>query len=283
MKSILVPTDFSPYTARAFSYAIQIAQKAQAPLTILHDYHVPIVNQQRPVDNIQALLAAIEPIASDQFIAKVQNTHTPEILETVEFEYLYTANLTVDTIIEMTEAEQYDLLVVGAKKQNALRKMFFSSSVEMMIDKVKNTAILAVPENANYHKIEQIAYSTRLQTPISILEQLKHLKDIFNSRLQFIHVIAEETRSYKKKRSDFIGRTNSVIGKSNFQLVEINHKDVEETLLKYLATKPIHLISFVERPQKALLDKLFINSIAKKMAAEAPVPVLVFRAWEDEV
>jgi nucleotide-binding universal stress UspA family protein len=43
MKKILFPTDFSPLSLNAFSYALHFAKSSNAEIIILHVYDLPIV------------------------------------------------------------------------------------------------------------------------------------------------------------------------------------------------------------------------------------------------
>jgi len=42
-KNILVPTDFSPNADRALEYALELARKLDATVTVLHVYEIPVL------------------------------------------------------------------------------------------------------------------------------------------------------------------------------------------------------------------------------------------------
>ncbi len=234
MKNILVPTDFSPYTANAFSYALQMAHQSNALLTILHDYHVPVINQFNHIANIYALLEAIEPIASDSFIEQIKTIHSDEMLENIRFNYIYDANLTIDTIIELTKKEQFDYLVVASKKRNALRRLFFSSSLAAIINQVENCAVLAVPENAFYKKIQFISCATKLKLQTPAFEQMKMLQKMFHTPIYFVHVVSDSEKSDNNaKKQAFRQKVGEMLEKSKFYLTEIRHNDMEDACLLY--------------------------------------------------
>jgi len=278
MEKILVPTDFSPHTAKAFNYAIQIAYKTNATLTILHDYHVPVIHQLAPNARLLALLEAIEPIASDHFIADINRIHSPEILENVRFNYLYNKDLTIETIVNLTEKGVYDLLIVTAKERNALRRLFFNSVVTNLIKKVKKCAILAVPENAKYANIRQIAYCTKLQPLKETFAYLKETANTFCAAIHFVHVF-KSSKGLQEKINHFNQKAQKTLLNIPHQLHLIKDDDQEDAILDFLHQNnhQTDLISFVERTEKEGLSRFFINSIATKMASEAPVPVLIFQ------
>ena len=277
MKNILVPTDFSPYTANAFNYALQMAHQSNALLTILHDYHVPVINQFNHIANIHALLEAIEPIASDSFIEQIKAAHSDEMLENIRFNYIYDANLTIDTIIELTKKEYFDCLVVASKKRNALRRLFFSSSLAAIINQVHHCAILAIPENANYQNIKHIACATKLKLQTPTFEQMKTLYHMFQTPIHFVHVVSDSEKSDNKaKKQAFKQKVGETFQKNKFFLHEITHNDMEDALFEYIETQKVDLLCLASHPKKALLARLFSSNIIETLTADADIPIMIF-------
>ena len=277
MKNILVPTDFSPYSASAFNYALQIAHRGNALLTILHDYHVPVINRLNYTSNIHTLLEAIEPIASDSFIEQIKANHSAETLENIRFNYIYDANLTIDTIIELTEKQRFDYLVVASKKRNALRRLFFSSSLAAIINQVQHCAVLAVPENAAYHSISHIACATKLKLQTPAFEQMKAIHLMFQEPIHFVHVVSESEKSDNKaKKQAFRQKVGETFKKSKFYLHEIVHSDMDDALFEYIAAKKVNLLCLAAHPEKALLARLFSSNIIETLTTDADIPIMIF-------
>jgi nucleotide-binding universal stress UspA family protein len=277
MKNILVPTDFSPYTANAFNYALQMAHQSNALLTILHDYHVPVINQFNHIANIHILLEAIEPIASDSFIEQVKAAHSDETLENIRFNYIYDANLTIDTIIELTKKERFDYLVVASKKRNALRRLFFSSSLAAIINQVAHCAVLAIPENAVYQKIKFVACATKLKLQTPAFEQMKVLQEMFHTPIHFVHIASDSEKSDNKaKKQAFRQKVGEMLKKNKFYLTEIRHNDMEDALFEYIEKQKVDLLCLAAHPEKALLARLFSSNIIETLTADATIPIMIF-------
>ncbi len=49
MKTIIIPTDFSPVATNALHYAIDMAKKINASLLLLHVYQVPVSYSDVPI------------------------------------------------------------------------------------------------------------------------------------------------------------------------------------------------------------------------------------------
>ena len=49
MKTIIVPTDFSPAATNAMNYAVEMSKAIDASILLLHAYHVPVSFTDVPV------------------------------------------------------------------------------------------------------------------------------------------------------------------------------------------------------------------------------------------
>jgi len=61
MKTLIVPTDFSPVSINAMNYAADMALNIDASLLLLHVYQIPVTFTEVPVVNI-----SLEEIRKDQ-------------------------------------------------------------------------------------------------------------------------------------------------------------------------------------------------------------------------
>lgn len=115
MKNILIPSDFSVESAVAFNYAVQIAHLTEAKLTLLHAYHVPVFGSvENSGSSLASLLDVTADIASTAFTEAIKKAHSPEILESLKFEYVHTPKFNVQSIIELHETHFF---FTGAKRR----------------------------------------------------------------------------------------------------------------------------------------------------------------------
>jgi Universal stress protein family. len=59
MKTIIVPTDFSPVAANALKYAIDMANDIGAQIILLNTYQVPVSYSDAPISPVSTILSKI--------------------------------------------------------------------------------------------------------------------------------------------------------------------------------------------------------------------------------
>ena len=60
MKNLLVPVDFSDYAHNACLYALHLASRDKAKVTLFHAYHIPIVDPLMPSEYLSDLAESAE-------------------------------------------------------------------------------------------------------------------------------------------------------------------------------------------------------------------------------
>lgn len=293
LQTLLVPVDFTVHTARAVNYAIQIAQKSGAVITILSSDH----QQAETEDNLLHLLNVADELAHHHFSDIIQQIHNKETLGKIKAQYHYVPSVEADVVIDEVKKKDFDLLVVSAKKRamfnelsagnfikDFFRHLFFGNTLETLIATPLPCPLLIVPETCPYAEIKHVMYATNLEANEYTLQKLQRFTDAIGTFIDFVHIITEETRSYPKRLQHFTAKANELFGLANYALVEINHDDVDEALAKYLRTHTeTNLVAMVERTNKARLDTWMVNSITRQMAYKAPVPVMILHDTADEL
>ncbi len=271
--NILIPTDFSPHTANALAYAVQIAEQTKAQLHVLHAYHVPIINQNAWTP-VQTLVERSAKIASIQFSNQLKKGLSNIDLSNVSFKYHSTKHIEARSILQTVKQQNIDFLVLGTQASPPLLKVLFGNEVEHVIDRSKNCTILAVPERATYRSIQEIVYATSLNAPEGTLAQLRNFARLFGATVKFVHILEEKTRSYTKRLHHFKQKVQQVFERNTYKIITVESPYIDTALNNYVLQHGIDMVSMVERP-KNILDRLFINSITKKMAFDSTVPVLI--------
>lgn len=293
LQTLLIPVDFTIHTARALNYAIQIAQRSGACITVLSSNH----KQSEADDNLLHLLEVADELAHHHFSDVIQKIHPRKALAQVKARYHYLPKITAELVIAEVKANAYDMLVVSAKKKaffnellagnfwkDVIRHLFFGNTLETFIATHLPCPLLIVPETCQYAHIEHIMYATNLEANDYSLQKLHTLTSAINAFTHFIHVINEETRSYNKRYKAFCQKVDAILGHKKYEVVELNQPDVEEALAGYLRqNRHINVIAMVERVNKAHIDNWLLNSLTREMAYNAPIPVLILHDTADEL
>ena len=126
VKTILLPTDFSPYSDAALEYASLLAAEYGAKLHILHVGNdsaaymagyggftqVPDLPERIEREN-RALLQGISPTATG-----------------VEFEHHYLNGIPEKKIVELADQEKVDLIVMGTHGRSGVSRLLMGSVAE---------------------------------------------------------------------------------------------------------------------------------------------------------
>ncbi len=293
LQTLLIPIDFTIHTARALNYAIQVAQRSNACITVLSSDH----RQSETEDNLLHLLNVADELAHHHFSDIVQQIHSKESLAGIRAMYHYLPNITSEAIIEEVNKQHFDLLVVSAKKKgwfselsagnflkDTIRHLFFGTTLENLIATALPCPLLIVPETCRYTNIERVMYATNLSANERTLQKLQGFTHAIGAFTNFVHVVIEETRSHNKRLAGFSQRADAILGKEQYDLVEINHSNVDDALSEYLKQHPeTNLVAMVERTNKDRLDRWLLNSVTRRLAYKSPVPVLLLHDTDDEL
>jgi len=129
-KPILVPVDFSPHAQAALLYASKLSSCTQLPILVLHVVHDP---GEMPGYYAKAakkkFLLRVEDLAEEMlndFLAEVRHMH-PEDKALQEAESMLVLGIPVTRILEVIEARQAAMVVMGSKGEAGLKHLLMGS------------------------------------------------------------------------------------------------------------------------------------------------------------
>jgi nucleotide-binding universal stress UspA family protein len=129
-KHILVPTDFSEYADHALDYAITLAQKLRARLTLLHIIQLtPMTMGDMYGYSLEADLEAMESEAQRQMQALLNRVHQ----EGLESETAIVQGVPFQMIVDMAESQDIDLIVIGTHGRAGLTHALMGSVAEKVV------------------------------------------------------------------------------------------------------------------------------------------------------
>jgi nucleotide-binding universal stress UspA family protein len=153
IRRILAPTDFSETSQTAVRYALDLAQKTNARVTLLHAYTLPVY--PAGVDGaafIPSFTALAEPVRMaeaeiGELVARLGPTKVVLDSRTV-------AGPPADAIIQMARDEAFDLIVMGTHGRTGLRHLLLGSVAERVV-RTATTPVLTICHRAADHSTER--------------------------------------------------------------------------------------------------------------------------------
>ncbi len=126
----LVPLDFSEHAEKALDYAIELASKVPAHLTLLHVIHtmplgVTDMEASLPYSHFQEMEADIAQ-AMDTYLQRVQAAKLQGEVKTVH-------GVPFQEIVEHAKAGNVDLIIIGTHGRTGLRHVLLGSVAEKVV------------------------------------------------------------------------------------------------------------------------------------------------------
>jgi nucleotide-binding universal stress UspA family protein len=281
MKTILVPSDFSPNASSALQYAIHVAELMQARLVVFHCYQVSftIITQAKTEEETDLLIKQDIAISTAKLQTQVKNAYQESGINEVPATTIVGVErnpFVVEKTLEVAKQHRADIIVMGTHGAAGLKKLFFGSNTSNMISR-SVIPILAIPENYTFKKVNTIALASDLEDTEVELSKVVPFASAMDARLDIVHL---------DYGLDALGHKEQTIAK----LVENNpYKKLrlimqkatpEHTLLKQLRKyldeqKPEWLVMFTR--ERSFWDKILLRSKTEDMANFLPMPLLSFK------
>jgi universal stress protein A len=127
---VLVPLDFSTYAEQALDYAIALAQKLQARVTLLHVIQPPaVVNVKGGLWPTSTFLQDLEAAVTrdmEGYLARVTAAG-------LEGEMVVVHGVPFQEILDTAKARQVDLIIMGTHGRTGLTHVFLGSVAERVV------------------------------------------------------------------------------------------------------------------------------------------------------
>lgn len=273
MKNIIVPTDFSENANNALSYALSMATRTGAKVTLLHVYHLPPSNSTAFRD-----IAPILKQDAEQDLARLTNQiKSNPHYSNVAYETIAKRghlSIELNTLAKQSHA---DLIVMGTKGASGLSEIFVGTNTATVIEDTK-CPVMAVPERAVYKDISRILYATDYKDcDFDSINRLTEIASVFNATILMLHV--SRNSSTTAKENDLIDAFAEKVKQKityphiSYRLVESS--DVLVGLNSTIQSMDIDLVAMTTK-KRGFFESFFNNSITKKMSYHTNIPLLAF-------
>lgn len=277
MKNILLLTDFSENSWNAIKYAISFFEKETCNFYLLHVNRLsnPIINDALYIANEEV----IETVYSKPTKIKLR-----EILKHIAIQFspnkkhrFYTLSdydFFIESIRKHVEEKKIDCIVMGTKGASGLKKIIVGSNTGHVITKVKCTT-LAIPENAQFVKLEEIAFPTdfSLTYDIQILQPLSEILETYQSALRILH-ISKKKAHLNNNQNNNRELLHDYFSPLNHSFHYLTNNKVEDAIRCFLESRNIDMICMVAKNLNYFQQILF-HSKVEEISFHTEIPFLV--------
>ncbi|MFT3748887.1 MAG: universal stress protein [Agriterribacter sp.] len=281
MKTIIIPTDFSPTALNATNYGIDMALALNAAVLLLHVYQVPVSYN----NNMDVPL----PIIDINQMEEINKEKIQTLKE--QLEHITSGKIKIDTDVrmgmlteeleELSETVKPFAIVMGNRGRGAVERLLVGSSAQSAIKNLK-WPVVVVPSGATFNGIKRIGFACDLKkiketTPVAYL---KEWTKAFTAELGVLNVdynkdsFSEEARSQTALLQSLLGEEV----KTGFFF--INNEDVETGINEFAENNNLDLLIVVPRKHN-LFERLFQKSHASELVFHSRIPILSIHEKED--
>lgn len=272
IKNILVPIDFSDTAQNALIYAIKFARVANAKLTILHAYHVPI-----------AAVGGDFPIYSGPYTDEIENEVQHKFAEIKrnflyadlpDYEFISRLGMAGEVIENAAHSGHFDLMIMGTHGGNAVQKILGSTTTGMI--KKSELPVLAIPPNVQFKKLNKIVYATDYGKigEAASFEMLLTLADVFHAEIDVLHINPEGRKLNSKETAAGVV-LDQYLKKIKHTYHMAFNEDLEKGIEDFIHARNADLLVMMPR-KRGLFEDMFHNSLTKKIAFHTDIPLLTF-------
>lgn len=272
---VLVPIDFSGCSIKALEVAAKLAKKINAKLIILNacEKSVAYVDTSATAYS-RDLRKEAESNAKSSFESIEKSI---EALQEVEHTFTVIHAFAKEAILSLALKEDIELIVMGTTGASGIKGVLFGSNTHAIVKNVV-CPVMIIPEEAETGKFfKNIALAGDYQHTASkeTFELLIYLAKSLNAQIHVLHVSeipvikAGESEEAQKLDRYFKNIQHSF----HFKL----DSNVDEGLDEYVEDNGIDLLTLVAKKHR-LLDRIFKESITKKMTNHSKVPLLILHA-----
>lgn len=289
-KRVLIPVDFSEYSAKACELGINYAHTVGAEVMIMHAYFSPYFPSAIPmgdtlayqVNEDESILFVLKRVQADMenICTHINRKMSAGELPKVKYDYVLREGLPEEEIIAYSKEYRPTLIVMGTRGKNQ-KEMDLIGSVTGEVIEVNKVPVLAIPENVPFVDLrdaKNIAFATSfnqrdLVAFDAFMEIIKdydlniHLFNISTSKNEWNEIRLTGVHEYFKKQYPHAHISHTVLADGDLLLA----------IEKFVRDKQIDVIA-LSTYRRNILARMFNPSIARKMLFHTDTPLLVMHS-----
>lgn len=265
IEHILVPTDFSGFSNRAFQFACHMATQAKAKITLFHVVEPPY----NFAVAVEGMLELMEKNALKRM--KIISTSCKEDIN-IKIEVRH--GRTSREILNFVESSGADIVVMGSRGQSGLSRAVLGS-VSAAIAHELPVPMLVIPEETTDAELSSLLFATnfRENDPANfVLTTL--IAGLIDASVSIIHVSPAINFETRIRHLGFTEVLREETGNKSLNIELVENEDLLIGLANYITEKRISGI-VLNRYKKSVVQKLFGKDHTDEMLTYADLPLLI--------
>ena len=272
MKKILFTTDFSANAAKAFHFALNMAEKHQAELILAHVFDIPNVynypveynpSEMKPemIKDWQGTLKDFFANYDTKVKAKFVAVQHPSV---------------VKGILSIIETHKPQLLVVGTRGKSRIKEVILGGTTKALV-KRSPIPVMAIPDNTDQKDFDKVLYASDLrEDDVQALKMLVQLVEPYQPEIQILHIHPDSEYKGIEKIEWFKALVKENIDYELISFEILRSDDNFSTLHNHMVRNKFDLLVMLEKKRSGIIDKLFHQDLVKKMEFHTRIPLLSY-------
>ena len=271
MKTLIVPTDFSPAAANAMKFAVDMATNINASVMLFHVYQVPVSMSDVPIVMVSAEeLRRSSETKLQELKYDLKHTNGGKIK-------IYTEARMGDVSDELEDVCKHIqpfAVIMGTNGASSVERILFGSTTLTAIRHLTCPVIVVPPGKEYGNGIRKIGFACDFEKVIESTP-VKFLKTIVKEFGAELHVlnVDHENKHFKPETPEESILLHTLLEDLNPRYHFIDNADIEDGINDFVDNYNIDLLITIPKKHR-LLDSLFKNSSTKQLVTQSHVPVM---------
>jgi nucleotide-binding universal stress UspA family protein len=271
MKTIIVPTDFSPIAINAMNFAADMAVNINASLLLLHVYQVPVSMTDVPV-----IMVSSEELrtSTETKLNELKNAVKERSSGKLKVYTDVRMGDVTDELEGLCKTVQPFAVIMGTKGTTGFERVLFGSTTLKTIRHLTWPVIVVPPGKEYGTGIKKIGFACDFDkvvenTPIKFIRNM--VKE-FGAEIHVLNV-DYESRHFKPETPEESLMLHTLLEGLDPDYHFINHPDIEDGINEFVDQNEIDLLITIPKKHK-VLDNLFKQSSTSQLVKQSHVPVM---------
>ncbi|SFZ92283.1 Nucleotide-binding universal stress protein, UspA family [Flaviramulus basaltis] len=275
--NVLLPTDFSKNAWHALLYALELYKNEHCNFYVLNVFSA--------TSNVIDSLINMEPGSALYEESKLNSENgLAKVLDTIAFRDnknskhnfipITTFNSALEAIKNIVEEKDIEIIVMGTRGETNSRKTVYGSTALSVMEKVRNCAVIVVPEQANHNLPKEIVFPTSYKTHFKRRE-LKYLVDVAktcNAAIRILHISKEG--KLDKKQLENKKLLEAIFESVEYSFHTLRYVEIPTGINCFVESRDSDMVAFINKKHK-FFGSILTQPLVKDITYHSAVPILV--------
>ncbi|MCS6904691.1 MAG: universal stress protein [Bacteroidia bacterium] len=272
MNAILVPVDFSSYSANALVYGLQIAAKTGWKCYALRVTKLKFTKFIHSVEDIakkekEALEEAQQELRN--FCQGIYEKYP--FLKTVPAEQLVRVGLVVEEILSIVEEFAFQMIIMGTQGAESTEKKIFGSNTALVIENT-TVPVLAIPANCDLFTVANIVFALDIHKKPSD-RAIRFLCEFAQAFDAWISILYIQKKKEEPNLDELAGEALGWFSYPKTRLEVVVDTSILHGIELFVAQNQLDILALVARDH-ATIERIFGSSLVREIALHFHYPFL---------